>query len=665
MAWFLSNNKDMKKVMECLSEFGKGNFDAPIEQFTGKKAVINETIEFLRQNMKALVSDTIILSKAAVDGKLATRADASKHQGDFRKVVAGVNQTLDAVIGPLNVAAEYVDRIGRGDIPPQITDNYCGDFNEIKVNLNQCIDGLQGLVEANQVLQHMALNDFSMRVEGSYQGIFAEIAKATNTAEDRVTHTRDICENIARGQYTEDMSALKKIGKRSDNDTLIPALVMMMEAIDAMVNDATMLSQAAIEGKLATRADASRHQGDFQKIIVGVNETLDAVIGPLNVAAEYMDRISKGNMPPLISDNYNGDFNGIKNNLNILIEATNRITAAAREVADGNLMVELKERSSEDELMHALSDMVAKLVEVVNNVKSAADNVTAGSREMSASSEQMSQGATEQAAAAEEASSSMEQMSANIRQSADNASQTEKIAIKSAEDAKEGGKAVAETVSAMKEIAGKISIIEEIARQTNLLALNAAIEAARAGEHGKGFAVVAAEVRKLAERSQKAAGEIGNLSASSVEVAEKAGGMLARILPDIQKTSELVQEIGAASREQDAGAEQINKAIQQLDQVIQKNAGAAEEMSATAEELSSQAEQLQSVIDFFRVEAATGQHSVSMATTYKKPLPTVAKSNGYHKEPQKRAKTAKAVVNSGVNLHMGEYDNQDDAFEQF
>jgi methyl-accepting chemotaxis protein len=245
--------------------------------------------------------------------------------------------------------------------------------------------------------------------------------------------------------------------------------------------------------------------------------------------------------------------------------------------------------------------MIEKLREVVTSVMSSADNVGTGSQELSASSEQMSQGATEQAAAAEEASSSMEQMSSNIKQNADNAQQTEAIALKSATDAQAGGEAVTKTVAAMKEIAGKISIIEEIARQTNLLALNAAIEAARAGEHGKGFAVVASEVRKLAERSQAAAAEISDLSASSVSVAETAGNMLSRMVPDIKKTAELVQEISAACREQDCGAEQINKAIQQLDQVIQQNASSAEEMASTSEELASQAEQLQSAISFFRI----------------------------------------------------------------
>ncbi len=279
------------------------------------------------------------------------------------------------------------------------------------------------------------------------------------------------------------------------------------------------------------------------------------------------------------------------------------IAEIAERIAAGDLTMKLESGSKGDSGVYAaMKTMTEKLKEVVINVKSAADNVASGSQELSSSSEEMSQGATEQAASAEEASASMEQMASNIRQNADNAQQTEKISVKAAGDAREGGEAVSKAVSAMKEIAGKISIIEEIARQTNLLALNAAIEAARAGEHGKGFAVVAAEVRKLAERSQTAAAEISDLSSSSVDVAEQAGEMLSKIVPDIQKTADLVQEINAASNEQNTGAEQINKSIQQLDQVIQQNAGASEEMSSTSEELSSQAEQLQQAIGFFKLD---------------------------------------------------------------
>ncbi len=275
----------------------------------------------------------------------------------------------------------------------------------------------------------------------------------------------------------------------------------------------------------------------------------------------------------------------------------------AEAVAGGDLnrQLSVNQRDQVGKLAAALNSMVSRLNETVAGVQAASEMVFAASRQLSADSEQLSQGATEQAATAEEASSTVEEMNASTRQNAENARVTEQIAVKAEVDAQESSTAVAETVRVMKAIAEKISIIDEIARQTNLLALNAAIEAARAGEHGKGFAVVASEVRKLAERSRAAAGEIGRLSTSSVSVAEQAGIMLARLLPDIKKTSELVQEISASSKEQANGADQINQAIQQLNNVIQQNSAAAEEMSSTAQELSSQAEQLQNAVSFFSV----------------------------------------------------------------
>ena len=301
---------------------------------------------------------------------------------------------------------------------------------------------------------------------------------------------------------------------------------------------------------------------------------------------------------------------------------------AMDKVSDGDLSFQLKAEKNDDvgQLIEKVNETILVLRKTVAEVKSAADNVAAGSDQLNVSSQQLSQGSSEQAAAVEEVSASMEQMASNIRQNADNAHQTEKIAAKSAGDAKEGGKSVTDTVNAMKQIADKISIIEEIARQTNLLALNAAIEAARAGEHGKGFAVVASEVRKLAERSQTAAAEISELSSSSVQIAEQAGDMLNKLVPDIQKTAELVQEISTASNEQNSGTEQINKAIQQLDQVIQQNAGASEEMASTSEELSSQAEQLQHAIAFFRVDS----NGSSAEKAVKKTVKSAVKTNVAH-----------------------------------
>ncbi|MBX3006779.1 MAG: MCP four helix bundle domain-containing protein [Melioribacteraceae bacterium] len=353
----------------------------------------------------------------------------------------------------------------------------------------------------------------------------------------------------------------------------------------------------------------------------------------------------------------------------LIVNSLKKGLRLAELVAAGDLTerLDIDQKDEIGQLAAALNKMVEKLKEVVENVKSASDNVASGSQELSSSSEQMSQGATEQAAAAEEASSSMEQMTSNIKQNADNAQQTEKIALKSSEDAKEGGKAVSETADAMKEIAGKISIIEEIARQTNLLALNAAIEAARAGEHGKGFAVVASEVRKLAERSQTAAAEINQLSASSIKVAERAGEMLKKIVPDIQRTSELVQEITASSNEQNSGAEQINSAIQQLNQVIQQNASTSEEMASTAEELSSQAEQLLDTVSFFKIDDKRTNSTKRTATYAPKPRSLDHKMLNPASTAQPKAKLNKTANNSnGVALELGSgSDKLDYEFEKY
>jgi methyl-accepting chemotaxis protein len=282
----------------------------------------------------------------------------------------------------------------------------------------------------------------------------------------------------------------------------------------------------------------------------------------------------------------------------------------AAQVADrlsqGDLTVEIHVQTQDEtgQMLAAMKRMVSKIKEVVGEIRSAAEKVATKSRQMNANSVKMTQGAQGQAAAAQEATSSMDQMVTNIKQSSDNALQTEKIALKSSEKATTSGNAVQETLTAMKAIAERIGVIEKIANKTDLLALNAAIEAARAGEHGKGFAVVASEVRKLAEHSQAAAAEISKLSKSSVNIAEDAGHMLTDLLPEIQKTAELVQEISAAANEQNTGADRINRAIQQLDQVIQQNTGAAEEISATSGELAGQAEQLQDTISFFRIETS-------------------------------------------------------------
>ncbi|MEW6419550.1 MAG: methyl-accepting chemotaxis protein [Nitrospirota bacterium] len=413
----------------------------------------------------------------------------------------------------------------------------------------------------------------------------------------------------------------------------------------------------------------------LQKEAIEQREYLERQVAML---VEKLEAFSKGDLTITVVAERQDEIAKIVESLNKVIQGLKGLAQTAEAIAEGDLTTSVKLLSEKDTLGKSLATMLDKLRMIVADVKAAMDNVASGSQELSASAEQMSQGTTEQAAAAEEASSSMEQMASNIKQNADNAQQTEKIALKVAEDAKEGGKAVAETVNAMKEIASKITIIEEIARQTNLLALNAAIEAARAGEHGKGFAVVAAEVRKLAERSQTAAGEISKLSGTSVQVAERAGEMLSKIVPDIKKTAELVQEISAASNEQNSGAEQINKAIQQLDQVIQQNAGTSEEMASISEELASQAEQLQGLIAFFKTDDSSSMKGRRTAEADRKAIHSVKAdpkaahkikaghlSHGEAKRPTSRA--AKAAKPAGIAIDMRDDggDGLDDEFEKF
>ncbi len=383
-------------------------------------------------------------------------------------------------------------------------------------------------------------------------------------------------------------------------------------------------------------------------IAISVSRGLGKAVGLANAVAI-------GDLGQKIEVKSNDEIKDLVVALNGMTANLQGMAAVAEEISQGNLTVQAKRMSDKDTLGIALETMLDRLRTVVTEAVTAVQQVASGSQQLSATSEQLAQGASEQASAAEEASSAMEEMVSTIKQSADNAGQTEKIARQSAVDADSSGQAVAKAVEAMKTIAEKISIVQEIARQTDLLALNAAIEAARAGEHGKGFAVVASEVRKLAERSQAAAAEIITLSSDTVEVSADAGQMLAKLVPDIRRTSELVEEISAASREQDAGAGQINTAIRQLDQVTQQNAAAAEEMSATSEELAAQAEQLEVTISFFRTEESGAAAHARTASAKK---PAKAKTNAMKAAPAKKN-------GGGINLAMDSADKEDAEFERF
>jgi methyl-accepting chemotaxis protein len=351
---------------QYVDRIAKGDIPPKItEQYKGDFNALEVNLNTCIDAVRRLADDAIGLSKAAVEGRLATRADATTHQGEFRTIVEGFNATLDAVIGPLNMAAEYVDRIGHGEVPPTITDTYRGDFNEIKVNLNQCIEGLGGLVEANTVLQRMAVNDLTLEVTGQYQGIFADVARAVNDTRARLQNIQKTVLAVSEGDLSS-LEAFRQIGngagRRSENDKLVPGFITMMDAIGALIQDTEELSHAAIEGRLATRADAARHSGGYRKVVEGVNATLDAVIGPLNVAAEYVDRVSKGDIPPKITDHFQGDFNEIKNNLNTAIDSIKGLVNDTTTLVDAALAGHLQTRA--DASRH--SGDFARILEGVN-----------------------------------------------------------------------------------------------------------------------------------------------------------------------------------------------------------------------------------------------------------------------------------------------------------
>ena len=406
---------------------------------------------------------------------------------------------------------------------------------------------------------------------------------------------------------------------------LAGTFLLLLRPIKRGFAEISRVAQDMARGDLLTTVEAKSRDEIGETL-----GTMKKMVDNLSDHARNAERISLGDLSVSVQVLSEKDILG--KSMKSMVENLNGHARVTEKISAGDITCAVNVLSDKDALGKSLSAMVDRLRTVVLDVKTAADNVASGSQQLSSGAEQLSQGTTEQAASTEQASSSIEEMNATIRQNADNAVQTEKIALKSSADAIESGKAVTEAMSAMKDIAAKISIIEEIARQTNLLALNAAIEAARAGEHGKGFAVVASEVRKLAERSQTAAAEISQLSVSSVEVSERAGAMLTKLVPDIQRTSELVQEISAASKEQSGGADQINSSIQQLNQVVQQNAGAAEEMSSTAEELSSQAEQLQETISFFKVDAQERKEvrKLTVVKKYEKPAHAQKPAGEFH-----------------------------------
>lgn len=529
------------------------------------------------QGIQNLIDEVKMLSESAAEGNLKVRGNVGKFEGGYKEIIRGFDKTLDAIVEPLDASIK--------------------------------------------VLGNFAVNDYTVGMANDYKGDFSTFAKAINDVQTRLLTVQKLCNEVAAGDISG-LDGLKKLGKRSENDHMAPAMTGMMEAIQNLILEVNALTKASLEGNLSYRGDTGKFKGGYVSVVEGFNKTLDAVIEPVREASDVLEEMAKGNLQVSVKGNYKGDHAKIKNALNdtisILSSYVSEISGTLTEMSNGNLVVELKGdyRGNFSEIKNSLNNIINAFNNVLNDINNAALQVASGSRQVSDSAQTLSQGSTEQASSIEELTASIEEIASQTKLNAVNANQANELAVAAKDGAVAGDKQMKEMLKAMNSIneastniSKIIKVIDEIAFQTNILALNAAVEAARAGQHGKGFAVVAEEVRNLAARSASAAKETTVLIEGSIikaedgtKIASQTADALNKIVEGVTKAASLVGEIASASNEQASGIAQVNKGIMQVSQVVQTNSATSQESAAASEELSSQAEMLKEMVSKFKLK---------------------------------------------------------------
>ncbi len=569
-----------KKAMACINEFASGNFEAALERFPGKKSFINDTIEKLRSNLQTVIADMNAMSAAHDKGEIDVEIDAGKHPGDFGRMAQGINAMVGGHISVKKKAMACVNEFANGNFDAALE-----RFPGKKVFINDTIEKLRTNLQTvirdmNAMSAAHDRGDIDEVIDaGKYPGDFGRMAQGINTmvvGHIAVKKKAMACVNeFANGNFE---AALERFpGKKAFiNDTI----EKLRTNLRALVADANLLSAAAIEGKLATRAEASKHQGDFRKIVQGVNDTLDAVITPLNNIREVIEALGRNDMSASLKGDYRGDFLALK---------------------------EAFERALEE-----VNSTLHQIVDAVEQVGQSAEQLRSASQNMASTSE-------EQSSSVEEVTSSLEETDSQVKANTDAANTANQLVMGTSQAANIGQTKMNAMTAAMSEInasaqnIGKIiKVIDEIAFQTNLLALNAAVEAARAGQHGRGFAVVAQEVRNLAGRSAKAARETAELIENSVKqvaggvgIAKETSEALDQIVGNVVKVKDLVGEIATASAEQARGVSQISTAMNQVAKAAQEGSQQSEELASSSGELASLADRMRDSVRRFKLREQT------------------------------------------------------------